>query len=106
MSTIPTGPDPIAYVIFVIISGAALVAAFRTLHRKRIIDDTPTLKAQGVFIGLVELKGTVESDKPLRSHLNESMCVQYSWSIEEEWSRLVTETYHDADGKPQTRTWK
>ena len=104
MPTIISGPDPIIYVIVVIISEASLFAALRILHRKRLIDDTPTLKAQGVFIGLVELKGRVECKKPLRSYLSETQCVQYSWSIEEQWSRQVTETYQDAEGRTQTRT--
>jgi hypothetical protein len=104
MQTIISGHNPIIYIIGIIISGASLFSAFRILHRKRLIDDTPTLKTQGVFIGLVELKGRVGCDKPLLSYLSETQCVQYSWSIEEHWSRQVTETYHDAEGKPQTRT--
>ncbi|MCJ7731889.1 hypothetical protein MUP51_06190, partial [Candidatus Bathyarchaeota archaeon] len=83
MSSLPLGPDPILLIIAIIISSASLFAAFRTLQNKRLIDDTPTLKAQGVFIGLAELKGTVECEKPLRSHLSETRCVQYTWSIEE-----------------------
>ncbi|MDO8578458.1 MAG: hypothetical protein Q7R50_04690 [Dehalococcoidales bacterium] len=33
-----------------------IVGAFWTWRRKRFIDDVPTSKAQGVFIGLAELK--------------------------------------------------
>ena len=28
----------------------------------------------------------------------------YLWSVEESWSRTVTETYTDSEGKTQTRT--
>ena len=83
---------------------ACLVGAFRTGRRKRLIDDLPTSKTSGVFIGLVELKGTAESAAPLASYLAEHPCVHYSWTVAEHWSRTVTETYTDSDGKTQTRT--
>jgi hypothetical protein len=60
--------------------GLGLIA----LHNKRLIDDTPTLKTMGVFIGLAELKGTAESENPLTSHITETKCVHYSWRIEEQ----------------------
>ena len=81
-----------------------LIGAFFSLRRKRIIDDTPTSKTQGVFIGQVELKGTAESENPLSSYLASVKCVQYSWNIEEHWSRTVVETYTDSKGHVQTRT--
>ena len=46
-----------------------LIAAFYFLRKKRLVDDTPTSKTLGVFIGLAELKGTAESDNPLTSYL-------------------------------------
>ncbi len=72
--------------------------------RKHLIDDLPTSKTQGVFIGLVELKGTAESEKPINSFLSETKCVYYKWQIDEHWSRTVVETYTDAQGHSQTRT--
>jgi len=60
-----------------------LALGLRSLHSKRIIDDTPTLKTKGVFIGLAELKGTAESENPLTSYITGTRCVQHSWSIEE-----------------------
>lgn len=52
--------------------GGALGALFlgyslRAGKRRRLIDDTPTCKTTGVFIGMVELKGTAEAEAPLRS---------------------------------------
>jgi hypothetical protein len=47
----------------------SLVGAFYNLRHKRLIDDLPTSKAQGVFTGLTELKGSTESEKPLVSFL-------------------------------------
>jgi hypothetical protein len=81
-----------------------LIAALRDGKRKRLIDNLPTSKTTGVFIGLVELKGSAESSQSLTSYLAEAACVLYSWTVEEHWSRTVTETYTDSQGKTQTRT--
>ncbi len=81
-----------------------LFFAFGHSKKKRLIDDTPTSKAHGVFIGLVELSGTAETSSPVTSYLTERECVHYSWSISEHWSRTVTETYTDSQGKTRTRT--
>ncbi len=81
-----------------------LWGALAAARRQRLIDNLPTCKTTGVFIGLVELKGTAESEHPLVSHLAERPCVYYEWNVSEHWSRTVTETYTDKDGKPRTRT--
>jgi hypothetical protein len=73
-------------------------------RRHRLVLDLPTSKAQGVFIGLVELKGTAEAETPLRSYLAEQRCVHYTYTVEERWSRTVTESYTDAKGNSHTRT--
>lgn len=83
---------------------ACLVAAFRAGRRRRLVENLPTSKTTGVFIGLVELKGSAESSHPLTSRLAEQPCVVYEWSVDEHWSRTVTETYTDKDGKTHTRT--
>jgi hypothetical protein len=85
----------------------ALLAIWGSLHflrKRRLIADIPTSKADGVFIGLVELKGRAESGRPLTSYLAERPCVLYSWSIQEHWSRTVVETVKDSDGKTRTQT--
>ncbi|HEX7901898.1 MAG TPA: LemA family protein [Planctomycetota bacterium] len=81
----------------------AIWGSLRFLRRRRLIADIPTSKAEGVFIGFVELKGTAESGSPLTSHLAEEACVHYAWSVEEHWSHTYTETYTDSDGKTKTR---
>ena len=86
------------------LSVLCLFGTFRCLRRRRLIDDTPTSKTQGVFIGLVELKGSAESESPLSSFLAAVTCVYYVWRVQEHWSRTVTETYRDAQGRSQTRT--
>lgn len=81
-----------------------LWAAFRAGRRWRLVQNLPTSKTTGVFVGLVELKGTAESAHPLTSYLAEQPCVCYQWTVEEHWSRTVTETYRDHEGKTRTRT--
>ena len=81
-----------------------LFFALRAAKRQRLVENLPTSKTNGVFIGLVELKGTAEAESPLRSHLAEQNCVYYTWSVEEHWSRTVTETYTDSKGVTRTRT--
>ncbi|MBA4137624.1 MAG: LemA domain-containing protein [Opitutus sp.] len=86
------------------VASLALLAWSMHLRRRhRLLSDLPTSKTHGVFIGFVELKGTAEAESPLRSKLAEQTCVHYRYSVEERWSRVVTETYTDANGKTQTR---
>ncbi|MGA2034832.1 MAG: LemA family protein [Thermoguttaceae bacterium] len=82
----------------------SIYAAFRSGRRWRLVEGLPVSKTTGVFIGLVELEGTAECPAPLTSYLTAAACVWYHWSVEEEWSRTVTETYTDSNGKTQTRT--
>ncbi len=101
-------PEPTVSLIIILagslISLGCLAGAFFALRKKRLIDDVPTSKTQGVFIGLVELKGTAESEEPLTSYLAGSRCVHYSWQVDEHWQRTVHETYTDSKGHTQTRT--
>lgn len=81
-----------------------LWGAARMASHRHLIDGLPTCKTTGVFIGLVEVKGTAEAEQPLTSHLAAVSCVHYDWKVEEHWSRTVTESYTDSNGKRQTRT--
>jgi hypothetical protein len=78
--------------------------ALRAGKRQRLVSDLPTSKTTGVFIGLVELKGTAEVEAPLVSFLALEGCVYFQWHVDEHWSRTVTETYTDNEGRTQTRT--
>jgi hypothetical protein len=82
----------------------SIYGAFRMGRKRRLVDDLPTSKTTGVFIGLVQVSGTAECVYPLACHLAESLCVWHHWQVEEEWRRTVTETYTDSDGKQKTRT--
>jgi hypothetical protein len=78
--------------------------SLRLRRKQRLLRDLPTSKTRGVFVGLVEVKGTAESEAPLCSFLAEQSCVQYRYTVEEHWSRTVTETHTDSSGKTQTST--
>jgi hypothetical protein len=80
-----------------------LWAALAAARKGRLVHDLPVSKTTGVFIGLVDVQGTAESEQPLVSYLTERACVYYQWSIEEQWSRMMVETYTDGEGKTQTR---
>ena len=95
---------PFLPLIGALLAVAALFAAFRDGRRRRLIENLPTSKTTGVFIGLVELKGTAESAEPLTSYLAGAACVQYAWTVEEHWSRTVTETETDSKGNTRTVT--
>jgi hypothetical protein len=77
-----------------------LWGSLRLRRKRRLIDDLPTAKTQGVFIGLVELKGTAEAEAPLTAFLSSQRCVHYRYRVDEHWSRTVT----DSKGRSQTRT--
>lgn len=81
-----------------------LIFGLRAVWRRRLVENLPTSKTTGVFIGLVEMKGTAESEQPLASFLGGHTCVHYQWEVEEHWSRTSTETYHDSKGHAHTRT--
>jgi hypothetical protein len=80
-----------------------LFFALRNNRKKRFIENLPTSKSTGVFIGLVEIKGKTESKNPLKSLLSEKPCVYYSYRVEEQWKRSKVESYRDKDGKLKTR---
>ncbi|MGP0062656.1 MAG: LemA family protein [Isosphaeraceae bacterium] len=82
----------------------SMFLVLRAGRRHRLVSDLPTSKTTGVFIGLVELKGTAEAEGPLVSFLAEQSCVYYQWHVDEHWSRMVTETSTDSQGRVQTRT--
>lgn len=89
----------------VALAAVMILLGLRAGKRKRLVDNVPTSKTTGVFIGFVEVKGAAESEQPFTSFLAESTCVWYAWEVEERWERTVTETYTE-DGETKTRTRK
>lgn len=87
-----------------VIAFVCLGFALRSGKRHRLVANLPTSKTTGVFIGLVELKGTAEVEHPLFSYLAEAPCVHYAWTVQEHWRRVRTETYTDSKGRLRTRT--
>jgi hypothetical protein len=81
-----------------------LILAFRQERRWRLIRDLPTSHPGGISVGLVEVVGKIQCSQVLTSHLSESACTWYRWSVEEHWSRMVTETSTDAQGHSHTTT--
>lgn len=75
----------------------------RAGRRLRLLMDTPTSKAKGVFIGQVELAGRAVNKKPVRSFLATCECVWFHFRVEEQWERWETETTTDSKGRTQTR---
>ena len=63
-------PVQFAPLIEAVIALFCLGAAYRAGKRGPLIDNLPTSKATGVFIGLVELKGTAETSAPLTNLLD------------------------------------
>ena len=90
--------------VALLVAGGLLVLALRAAMRQRLLESLPTSTTRGVFIGQVELKGTAEASPFLTSYLTGQSCVHYQWSVEESWSRTVTESYRDSQGRSQTRT--
>ena len=80
-----------------------LCISLRARRKQRLIDDIPTCKAQGVFIGLVELKGAAHTDTPVTSFLAACPCVHYRYTISEHWRKNETESYTDSKGHRRTR---
>jgi hypothetical protein len=101
-SSLSQGPGALA--LLGLVALVMLWISLRLRRRERLIRDLPNSKVQGVFIGLVELKVTAESEKPLTSFLAAESCVQFAYTVEEHWSRTVTESYTDEKGQSQTRT--
>ena len=63
-----------------------LLISFMTLHRKRIIEDTPTSKIRSAAQGYVELVGygQLMEGQPIVAHtLTGTICTWYDYSVDE-----------------------
>ena len=98
-------------VIFLVVTGVLALGllwwGFFSLKRKRLLENVPTSKVKGVFLGLNEVKGRAHRDEPFINFLAQTHCVYYRYEVKERWSK--TERYTDSKGRSQTRTssgWK
>lgn len=82
----------------------ALFGYRKRLRLARLMEDLPTSKAHGVFIGLVQVEGTAEAEEPITTYMEGKLCVHHAWSVQEEWKRIVVETKTDSNGKTYTQT--
>lgn len=76
------------------------------INRRRLIENVLTSKTNQVFVGLVEVKGTAESEKPLISELSKTHCVQYYFEVEEEFCDIRVREERDENGNIRTRIEK
>jgi len=83
---------------------ALSVVGYFALRRKRLMQNVPTSKVKGVFIGLNELKGAARVDKPLTSFLARKDCIWYRYKIEEEWERSETTTDEEGNSKTERKS--
>jgi LemA protein len=80
-----------------------LLGQYPSARRRKQLASMPICTTKGVFIGLVQLEGTVRCERPMTSYLAEVPVVAYRYSIAEHWQRWVTETYRDSEGNTRTR---
>ena len=82
----------------------SLAGGLAACRKQLLIDNLPTSKTSGVFMGLVELKGTADSETPMKSQMAEVPCVWFRFTVRERSSREESESYTDSDGNHQTRS--
>jgi len=73
----------ISGIIVFIVGFVFLIFAFRSLSKKRLIENTPTSKIGGLAMGFAEIFGTVVAEKILKSPLTNKDCVYYKYNIDE-----------------------
>lgn len=74
-------------ILFVLFVLCFVVYSHMAYRQRKLMESLPTSKVAGVFIGLVEVKGTAECREYLNSFLAEIPCVYYSYKVEEHWSK-------------------
>ena len=71
--------------------------SYRSLKRKRLIENVPSTKVLGITMGLNEVTGTVVCDSPLVSHISEQPCTWYRYTVEEYFQRVSSSSADDDD---------
>lgn len=94
---------------YIIIIGLIIIFILMLIYKQklkkiRIIEDLPTSSIKGVFIGLVEIKGTAEIENVILLKFTSTPCVSYAWGISEHWEYEVTTENTDKDGNTTSST--
>jgi len=76
--------------------------SYRSLKRKRLIENVPSTKVLGITMGLNEVTGVVACEEPLQSHISEQPCAWYRYTIEEYFQRVSTETDDEGNESEET----
>jgi hypothetical protein len=91
-------------ILLALLVALCIRAGLWRLRRRRLLSDLPTTPAASVFIGLVEVEGTAESQSPLKSMMVQQACVLFQTVAEEHYTRTRTVTETDSEGRSRTRT--
>lgn len=86
-----------------VLGALLLLALARASRRLRLLQDTPTSKARGVFVGQVEVRGAARLAEPFMSWLAGIPCVWFDYTVQEQWERWETQHYRDSKGRSRTR---
>ncbi len=78
-------------VFLVFICGVSFFYTFSLIHRKRIIEDTPTAKIRSASQGYVELvgHGHLIEEQPITSPLSGDTCLWYEYQVEKQEINLM-----------------
>ncbi len=75
--------DYIMVAAFILCGGFALVLGFFKFRKYRVIRDTPRSRIGSLSNGIVEIEGSVETDKLIKSPFSKADCVFYKYEIKE-----------------------
>lgn len=89
-------------VVFAAGAAVALLVAWLIDRRRRVYADLGTTPAAAVYAGRNEVKGRAWHTQPLPSHITDTPCVRWTYTLEEE--RVHTRTVTETDSKGNTRT--
>lgn len=81
------GLRAILAVCLMAIAGVCLRQCWVDQRMRRLITDTPTSRARGVFVGFNEIVGTIASDHPLTTRYTREPCVWFDYSETQEYRR-------------------
>ena len=91
-------------IVMLLLGLGCLAGGYFCLKRKRLMQNVPTSKVKGVFIGLNEVKGASRAPAPLTSFLTDSRCIWFTYEVAEEWETIEYTTDDDGNSKTERRS--